>query len=154
MPGGPLRIGRADERRPGRVGGRVRIAILSGSGDRVPRPPEVEVVLVVPTVDRRVRPTHVQQCEESRAVGGVAIVPRDELPGDVVPTDAWGALPPPGVEGLLVGPGRAGSPAEGLHLIEFSRVLRAIKRGRWHAAELRRALEEEGLHTADPGGRI
>jgi hypothetical protein len=82
----PLGIRRGEERRPGRVGIRGEVSILQRSWNRVPRPPEVEVVLVVPAVDRRVRPAQVLQREESRAVGGVEVVPCDELPCDFVPT--------------------------------------------------------------------
>src|SRR3954462_5179895 len=53
--GDPLGIRRADERRPGGVRYRVFTLVLSRSWNGVPRPPEVEVVLVVPAVDRRVR---------------------------------------------------------------------------------------------------
>ena len=56
VPRDPLGIRRRDERRPGRVGCRVRRSRRPARRDRVPRPPEVEVVLVVPAVDRRVRP--------------------------------------------------------------------------------------------------
>ena len=52
---GPLGIRRGKERRPGRVGIRSAVPILQSSWNRVPRPPEVEVVLIVPAVDRRVR---------------------------------------------------------------------------------------------------
>ena len=57
------------------------VPVLRRSWDRVPRPPEVEVVLVVPAVDRRVRPAQVLQREEPRAVGGVETGPGDELRG-------------------------------------------------------------------------
>ena len=67
------------------VGLRRGVAVLHRSWDRVPRPPEVEVVLVVPAVDRRVRAAQVLQREEPRAVGGVETGPCDELPGDFVP---------------------------------------------------------------------
>ncbi len=82
----PLGIRRGDERRPGRVGIRGVVSILQRSGNRVPRPPEVVVVLVVPAVDRRVRPAQVLQREEPCAVCGVETGPCDELPGDFVPT--------------------------------------------------------------------
>ena len=132
------------------------IAVVQRRGDRVPRPPEVEVVLVVPAVDRRVRPTQVLQREESRGVGGVEVVACDELPGDLVPTQDGCALPPLGLVRLhlsrAVIPRRAGGSAEGLDLVELSRPLRAVQRGRWHAAELRRALDEERLHAGPPMG--
>ena len=76
-------------------------------GDRVPRPPEVEVVLVVPAIDRRIGPTHVLQREESRRVGGAEIVPCDELSGDFVPAKDRCALPPPGDVCLGVSPDHA-----------------------------------------------
>ena len=88
------------------VGHRRGVAVLRRSWDRVPRPPEVEVVLVVPAVDRRVRPAQVLQREEPRAVGGVEAVPCDELPGDLVPAQNGCALPPLGDVRLL---GRSGS---------------------------------------------
>jgi hypothetical protein len=47
-------VGRRDERPPARVGNGRVVSILRRSNDRAPRPPEVEVVLVVPSVDRRV----------------------------------------------------------------------------------------------------
>ena len=154
MPRDPLGIRRGDERRPRRVGVPWRRFHRPSSRDRVPRPPEVEVVLVVPAVDRRVRPAHVQQREESRGVGGVEVVPGDELPGDLVPAQTWRALPPLGDVRLVGSPGRAVGSAEGLDLVELSGPLRAVERGRRHAAELRRALDEERLHAAHPRGRI
>ena len=82
---GPLGIRRGDERRPARVSVRRGVVVLCRSWDGVPRPPEVEVVLVVPAVDRRVRSGQVLQRQEPRAVGGVEVVPCDELAGDLVP---------------------------------------------------------------------
>src|SRR5918993_3781420 len=150
----PLGIRRGEERRPGRVRFRGGVSILRRSWNRVPRPPEVVVVLVVPAVDRRVRPAQVLQREEPRAVGGVETGPCDELPGNFVPTQYGCALPPPGNVGLLVGPGRAGGSAQALDLIELSRPLLAVERRRWRRTELRGALEEERPHVAHPRGRI
>ena len=101
--------------------------------------------------------TQVLQREESRGVGGVEVVPGDELPGDFVPTQTGCALPPLGdVRLVAVRVSFRVEPvsAEVLDLVELSRPLRAVERGRWHAAELRRALDEERLHAAHPWGRI
>ena len=43
------------------------------------------------------------------------------------------ALPPPGHVRLLVSPGRAGGSAQALDLVELSRPLRAVERGRWRS---------------------
>ena len=89
-----LGVRRRDERRPGRVGGRRRVGVLVRPRNRVPRPPEVEVVLVVPAVDPRVRRAQVRHREDSRAVGDVQPVPCDEVTGDGVPARDRRALPP------------------------------------------------------------
>ena len=151
---GPLGVRRGEKRCPGRVGLRCGVAILRRSWNRVPRPPEVEVVLVVPAVDRRVRPAEVLQREEPRTVGGVEVGSCDELPGDFVPAQDGCALPPPGDVGLLVGPGRAGGSAEALDFVELSRPLRAVERRRWRRAELRGALDEERPHISHPWRRV
>ena len=151
---GPLGIRRGEERRPGRVCLGAVVLVVQRRGDRVPRPPEVEVVLVVPAVDRRVRAAEVLQREEPRAVGGVEAGPFDELTGDFVPAQDGCALPPLGDVRLRVTPGHAVDSAEALDLVELGRPLLAAKGGRWRAAELRRALDEERFHEAHPWGRV
>src|SRR6476660_2010358 len=96
VPGRMLRIRRCDEGRPARIGGRRRVPVLTRARNRVPWPPEVVVVLVIPAVDRRIRAAEVLQRQEPRRIGGLQAVSCDELAGDLVPAQAWRALPPLG----------------------------------------------------------
>ena len=119
-PDGVLRVRRGDQGRPAWLGNRRGVVVLTRPRDRVPRPPEVVVVLVVPAVDRRIRPAQVLQCQEPCAVGGVEVIPRDELSGDFVPAQDGRALPPLGDVRLVIRPG--GEPrgsAEILDLVEL-----------------------------------
>ena len=132
-----------------------RVAVLRRPADRVQRPPEVEVVLVVPGVDRRVGRRQVLHREETGAVGGVEVIPCDELAGDVVPARDGVALPPLGDVRLLVRAGGAGRPAASpLTSLKSVRLCGAVERGWTSGAELRRALHQERLHAADPRGRV
>jgi hypothetical protein len=62
-----FRVRRGEERRPG--------------WDRIPRPPEVPEVLVVPAVDGRVRAGQVHHRKQACAVGHVDRAPFDEIRG-------------------------------------------------------------------------
>src|SRR4029078_9804738 len=107
-----------------------------------------------PASDSRAGPAQVRQGEEPRHVGGDEIGPRDELPGDFVPTQYGCALPPTGDVRLLIRSGRAVGPAQALDLVELGRPLLAVERGRWRRTELRGALDEERPHIAHPRGRV
>src|SRR4030095_9219161 len=86
-----LWIGRGEQRCPTRLGSGRRVAVLRRPWDRIPRPPEVPVVLVVPAVDPRIRSTQVRHREEAGAVGDVDRFSSDELAGGGVPAgDGWG----------------------------------------------------------------
>ena len=143
----PLRIRRGDERRPACVGGRRSVAVLGRPGDGVPRPPEVEVVLVVPAVDRCVRRAQVLHCEQPGGVGGVEVVPCDELAGHFVPAPGGCALPPLGEVRLIGRPSRARGPAEALDLVELRRRRR---RCRVRAAERCGTATSSRAGTASP----
>src|ERR687897_1821838 len=133
---GPLRVGGGEQRRPGGVGFGGGVAVLAGAYDRVPGPPEVVVVLVVPAGDRRVGAAEVLQREQPGAVGGAQVGAGDELAGDLVPADDRCALPPLGEVGLLIGAGGAGGPAESLDLVELGGPLCAGQRRWGRGAEL------------------
>ena len=89
-------VGRGDQRRPRQVRRRRGVAVGCRPADRLKRPPEAEVVLVVPGVDRRVRRREVLHREKTGGVGNVEMVSCDELAGDVVPARHRVALPPLG----------------------------------------------------------
>ena len=151
-------IMRYRQRRPWQRPRRVRrsrgVAVLRSPADRLKRPPEAEVVLVVPVVDRRVRCREVLHREETCALHRVEIVPCDELPGDVVPARDGVALPPLGDVRLGCGPGRGrhhAVAAERLDLVELRRVGGAGECKRTGGTELRRALHQERLDAAHPG---
>jgi hypothetical protein len=75
---------------------------------RGPRSPEIPVVLVAPSVDRRVGCAQVQHREQERAVNDVDAVGRvgNQVPGDAVPQQGWtaGTLPEERDVRLLDGP--------------------------------------------------
>ena len=158
MPGRVVGVGRRDERRPRRVGRSIRVALrrLPRPADRLKRPPEVEVVLVVPAVDRRVRAAQVHHREETRTVGGVEVVSCDEVSRDRAPAHDGVALP----EDRVVRLGRRAVvehlavAAERLDLVELCRVGGARQGAGAGAAELRRALHEERLDAAHPRSRV
>ena len=75
---------------------RIALQRLARPADRLKRPPEAEMVLVVPVVDRRVGRCQVLHREETCAVSSVEMVACDELAGDVVPAHDGVALPPLG----------------------------------------------------------
>ncbi len=150
----PLRIRRGDEGRPPCLCGRRWVAILLRPRDGVPRPPEVEVILVVPAVDRCVGRAQVLHCEQPGGVGGVEVVPCDELAGHLVPAPGGCALPPLGEVRLIVRPSRARGPAEACDLVELLRLGGAVECGWRNTTELRRALDQERLHPAHPWGRV
>ena len=128
-----------------------RVAVLRCPGDRVPRPPEVPVVLVVPAVDRRVGSAEVLHREEPGGGGDVEALTGDELPRDGVPARDRRALPPTGDVGLSrVRTVLSTAPIAltSLKSRAHAALVRALRPGR---AELRRGLEEEWLHPADPG---
>ena len=74
VPGRVLGVGRGEERRPRRVRLGRGIAVPVRLVDRLPRSPEVPVVLVVPAADRRVRAAQVQLRKQEGAVDDVDAV--------------------------------------------------------------------------------
>ena len=144
----------AVEARPRSRRASVGVPVLGHSCKCVPRPPEVEVVLVVPAVDRRVRSAEVLQCEEPCALGSVEVGSCDELPGDFVPALDGRTLPPPGDVGLLGGPGRAGGPAEALTSLNSVAHCWLSSAGGGAERNCEEFSDEERPHTSDPRRRV
>ena len=150
-----VRVRCGDQRRPRRVRRRRGVVVQGRLANRLERPPEVEVVLVVPGVDRRVRCREVFHREKTGGVRDVQIVPGDELAGDVVPARNRVALPPLRDVRLRTRTGRGchdAVAADRLHFVEVSRPGGAGKRRGTGASKLRRALHQERLDATDPGG--
>ena len=151
----PLGIGRADERRPrGRVRVRQGVPVVQRPRDRVPRPPEVEVVLVVqqliaasaPAMFSSARSLALSAALRSLRAMSCRATSFQLRPGALCHQRAmkvWSSVR----AALSTRPRR-------LDLVELSGVLRAVERGRRNAPELRRALDEERRHAADPRSRI
>ena len=74
-----------EQRRPGRVGRRVGVAVGVGGADRGHRPPEVVLVLGVPGGDEGVGHGDVQQGEQAGVADQVELLFRGHLLGDDVP---------------------------------------------------------------------
>ena len=83
-----------EQRRPGRVGLRARVAVHLGLADRGDRPPEVPVVLVVPAADRPVGAGEVGHREEPGGADDVEPAADDHVPQDPVPERRAVVLPP------------------------------------------------------------
>src|SRR5438094_3528833 len=56
-----------EQRQPCRVGLSVRVAVSVGLADRGDRPPELPVILVVPTANGGISPSQVLHCKQARA---------------------------------------------------------------------------------------
>jgi hypothetical protein len=84
VPGRVVGVGRRQQRRPGRVRLGRRVPVQVGVSDRRPRPPEVEVVLVVPAVDRRIRAAQVHHREQKGTVGDNKFVSLSSVGGPAV----------------------------------------------------------------------
>ena len=135
------------QRGPGRVGDRRRVAVDAGEPDRGDRPPEAVVVLRVPGADVAVRQGQVQQAEQPRALPEVEPLRVRDRPGDAVPRQRRALDPEQGDLGL-VGRAVAGSgdvvAAEALDLVDVRGVLAAGQRVRRAGTELRAVLQHEG----------
>ncbi len=84
-----------EQRQPCRVGLGVRVAVSVGLADRGDRPPELPVILVVPTANGGISPSQVLHCKQARAVNDVQLLadgqrakdPVKERVGMVLPKD-------------------------------------------------------------------
>ena len=143
--------GVAGERQPGRVGGRVRVAVGVGEPDRSHRTPELVGVLGVVKGDRGVGEAEVQRGKEPRRRRQVAVLRGCDLGGDLVPEVLDRRVPELADLGLLGRAGGAGRRPEALHLVDRRRVGVARQCGRRCRPELVSAVEHERPHPT-PGG--
>ena len=142
-----------------RCRGRIGVAVGVRPANRLTWPPEVEVVLVVPAVDRGVCAGQIQHREQERAVSEIDAVAGSSTRSRA--TSLHNTAGPPALcqqMALCVWSecaGRRGPhdavAAEGLDLVEVRRVRVAGERVRAGGTELRGALQQERLDPADPG---
>src|SRR5436190_23833537 len=84
-----------EQRQPCRVGLSVRVAVSVGLADRGDRPPQLPVILVVPTANGGISPSQVLHCKQARAVNDVQLLadgqrsedPVKERVGMILPKD-------------------------------------------------------------------
>ena len=144
------RCQRMEQRLPRGVGLGGRVPVGGGLLDRRPRPPEVPVVLVVPARDRAVRRGEVDHRKQACLPRGVELPCGREVTREPVVENGRRELPEDRRRRLVGRACRARPCAERLHLVEVLRVGRTRHGVRALRAELRRALDGEGLQVSDP----